>query len=107
MSSCCCQPKSRAGGDARQRNWLRRAREVAGLILPGAVLALMPKCPLCLAAYVALGTGITLSGSSAHILMQVLTALCIGTAAWCVVRLVMSCRHNKQMINLQPIQTHQ
>ena len=100
----CCQRKSRAGDDVR-KTWLRRARGVAGLILPGALLALMPKCPMCLAAYVAVCTGFTISCSSAHILMRSLTALCIGTLALCVVRRVVNYRHNKQTFNLQPTQT--
>lgn len=102
----CCQRESRAGDDVRrQKAWLRRPRGVAGLILPGALLALMPKYPLCLAAYVAVCTGFTMSCSSAHIFMRSLTALCIGTLALCVVRHVVSCRHNKQTFNLQPTQT--
>ena len=101
----CCQRKSSIGDDARQqKTWLRRPREVAGLILPGALLALIPKCPMCLAAYVTLCTGFTMSCSSAHILMRTLSALCIGTLALCVVRYVVSCRHNKQVFNLQPTQ---
>jgi hypothetical protein len=93
----CCHREPRTGQDAPQKkSWLRRAREAAGWIVPGAVLALMPKCPLCLAAYVALGTGFTMSCSSAHILMRVLTVLCIGTLALCVVRRVVSFRQNKQ-----------
>ena len=63
-----------------------RIRELAGLALPGTLLALMPKCPMCLAAYVAIGTGFTLSYSSAHLLMRVLTLLCISTLAFCLVR---------------------
>jgi hypothetical protein len=102
---CCGQRKPRAGDDAR-KTWRRRVRGVAGWILPGAVLALLPKCPLCLAAYVALGTGFTMSGSSAHLLMRMLTALCIGTLALCAVRRVVSCCQNKQTSNLQPTQTH-
>ena len=107
MSSLhCCQRKSRAGDNVRnEKTWLRRARGSAGLMLPGALLALMPKCPMCLAAYVAVGTGFTLSCSSAHTLLRSLTALCLGTLALCVVRRVVSCRHNKQTFNLQPIQT--
>ena len=62
---------------------------------------------MCLAAYVALCTGLTMSYSSAHILMRTLTALCLGTLALCVVRRVVSCRQNKQTFNLQPTQTHQ
>jgi hypothetical protein len=101
-SSCCCQRKPRAGDEARrQKSRLSRVREAAGWILPSALLALMPKCPICLAAYVALGTGFTMSGSSAHILMRTLTVLCIGTLGLCVVRLVVSYRHNKQNLNAQ------
>ena len=97
----CCQHESRSGDDAPgQKTWLRRPRGVAGLIVPGALLALMPKCPMCLAAYVALCTGLTIPRSSAHILMRWLTVLCIGTLALCVVRLVLSCRQNKQTLNL-------
>ena len=107
-SPCCCQRKPRAGDDAhQQKTWLRRVRGVVGWILPGVLLALMPKCPMCLAAYVALCTGFTMSCSSVHILMRTLTALCIGTLALCVVRRVVSCRQNKQTFNLQPTQTHQ
>ncbi len=99
----CCQRKARTGDDAGQpKAWLRRVRGVAGLILPGALLALMPKCPICLAAYVALCTGFTMSCSSAHILMRTLTVLCLGTLALCIIRRMVSCRHTKQTLNLQP-----
>jgi len=84
------------------RTGRRRVREALGWIVPGALLGLMPKCPMCLAAYVALGTGITMSCSSAQILMRTLTALGIGTLALCLVRCVVSCRDNKRTCNLQP-----
>lgn len=107
-SSCCCQRKPRTAHEARQQeSWLRRVRGVAGWILPSALLALMPKCPICLAAYVALCTGFTMSGSSAYILMRTLTVLCIATLALCVVRVVVSCFQNKQTLHLQPAQSHQ
>jgi len=107
-SSCCCQRKLRTDDEARQqKSWLSRVRGVAGWILPSALLALMPKCPICLAAYVALCTGFTMSGSSAHILMRTLTVLCIGTLALCVVRRMVSWYQNNQTLNLQPTQSHQ
>lgn len=75
----CCEKRPRD-------SWMLRVREIAGLALPGTLLALMPKCPMCLAAYVAIGTGFTLSYSSAHLLMRVLTLLCISTLAFYLVR---------------------
>jgi len=103
----CCPRRPRAADGMHQPGtWLRGIREVAGPIFPGTLLALMPKCPMCLVAYVALCSGLTLSVSSAHILMRTLTALCIGTLALCVVRRVVNCRQNKPTFNPQPIQTH-
>jgi len=100
-SSCCCHREPHADQDApHQKSWRRRAREAAGWIVPGAVLALMPKCPICLAAYVALGTGFTMSFSSAHLLMRALTMLCLGTLALCVFRRVVRFCQNKQTSNL-------
>ena len=102
----CCQMKPDTCRDAHQRRtWSHRAREVAGWIVPGALLALMPKCPMCLAAYVALCSGVTISCSSAHLLMRTLTALCLGTLAICVVRRVVSFRQNKLTLNFQHNQT--
>lgn len=45
-------------------------------VLPAFLLALVPKCPFCLAAYVALGTGIGLSVASAKLLH--ISLLCAG-----------------------------
>lgn len=102
----CCQRKPGPRGDAAQhRIWQRSAGETAGWIIPGALLALMPKCPLCLAAYVALCSGLTMSYSSAHLLMRLVTALCLGTLALCVVRRLVNYRRHKQTYNLQPTQT--
>ena len=103
----CCQQELHTRRDARQpRTRLSRARELAGWIVPGAVLALMPKCPMCLVAYVALCSGLTMSCSSAHILMRLLTALCIGTLALCGLRRVVTWRQTKQTFNLQTSQIH-
>jgi hypothetical protein len=54
----------------------KRLLKVARLSLPAVVLALLPKCPACLAAYVALGTGISLSVAAAALLRSILTAAC-------------------------------
>ncbi len=90
----CCQSTRPAG----------RMRRVASWLVPGTVLALMPKCPMCLAAYVALGTGVTISYASAHILMRLLTLLCISALILCAARRLL--KHIRQKSSLKLHSTH-
>jgi len=64
------------------RRWL----SLAGWLVPSAVLALLPKCPACLAASVALGTGVGMSVSTATHLQMLLMILCIASLSYCAAR---------------------
>lgn len=83
----CCQIKTRAGDNSRRpASWLRRVGEIAGWIVPGATLALLPKCPACMAAYVALATSIGISLPTANYLRVMLVVLCVTSLIFITVR---------------------
>jgi len=69
-------PKIRPGrGDASR--W-RRASEIAGWTVSGTILVLLPKCPVCVAAYVALISGVGISVASAAKIRTGMVLLCLA-----------------------------
>lgn len=64
---------------------VRRCCAAARWALPGVVLALLPKCPACLAAYIVAATGVGVSVAVAAQLRLGLVVLCIAALAWLVV----------------------
>ena len=83
----CCQSEMRADANARRRaSWLHRSGEIVGWVVPSATLALFPKCPVCVAAYAALATGIGISLPTATHLRAMLVTLCVASLVFVAAR---------------------
>jgi threonine/homoserine/homoserine lactone efflux protein len=76
MSAACCKNKG----------WGRQLSELIRWIVPSAILVLLPKCPLCLAAYLAAGTGFGISFTTAASIRYLLMVLCTASLAYLAVR---------------------
>jgi hypothetical protein len=77
-----------AEGDPHPPSFLRRSVGLSAKIIPVAILAAVPKCPACLAAYVALGTGVGLSLTTATYLRLSLIFACVATLAFFVAKAI-------------------
>ena len=75
----CCE-------NSRSRTFARRCLDVAGWLIPSALLIFMPKCPACIAAYIAIGTGLGLSMTAAANLRLLLIILSLCSLLFLVAR---------------------
>ena len=75
MSGECC-----AGGPAAHRV-ARRLSTGAASILPGTLLVLLPKCPLCLAAWLTAVTGVSFSATAADWLRGIVVMFSVVAVA--------------------------
>jgi hypothetical protein len=75
-------------GNPQPSRLARRCGAIAAWMVPAAVLALLPKCPACLAAYVAVGTGVGLSLSTATSLRMLLLLLSVASLSCLAARQV-------------------
>ena len=70
MKATCC---SRAG----VRRLIRRGGDTAGWVSSATLLLVLPKCPACLAGYIALATGLAVSVPTAATLRVLLLAISV------------------------------
>lgn len=74
----------------RKKNFLRRIRLGIKWLFPTTLMVLMPKCPMCLAAYIALFTGLELSFTTARWLYITLWAFCILSLSYLFLKLTVT-----------------
>lgn len=63
-------------------SFARRWQAIAGWIVPSGGLMLLPKCPACLAAYIAVVSGVGISASAATYLRILLLTMCIASITY-------------------------
>ena len=91
MNSCCRKrlaPRNTATP-------VRRGIAASAWLVPGGLLVLMPKCPVCVAGYVALLTGVGISIPAASGLRFFLIAACIAALAVLAFRFTQKVRAGK------------
>ena len=81
--NCCCND-----GDpgAPSTPWRRRIATLFQWAVPITTIALIPKCPMCVAAYVLLFTGVGLSLPAAAAIRSALIAVSIASLAYLLLR---------------------
>ena len=97
MNSCC----KRRVAHRRSKGALRRGISASAWLLPGSLLVLMPKCPVCFAAYVALFTGVGISIPAASELRLFLIIACCASIlllAFFYLRKYLASRSNRKPI---------
>ncbi len=82
MAGQCCT------GEGPSRRLARRWAGATASMLPGAVLVLLPKCPLCLAAWLTVVAGVGVSSAAAAHVRESIVVLWVATVAVAAARII-------------------
>jgi hypothetical protein len=82
MTGQCCT------GEGRRGRLARRLAAAAASILPGAALVMLPKCPLCIAAWLTLVTGVGVPVAAASHVRGLIVVCWVATAALAVAQII-------------------
>ena len=82
MPGQCCT------GEGPSRRLARRWARAAASMLPGAVLVLLPKCPLCLAAWLTAVAGVGVSAAAAAYVRELIVVFWVAAAVLAAARII-------------------
>jgi hypothetical protein len=79
----------------------RHCCETAGSALPTVLLAILPKCPACLAAWFATAAGLGISTAAAARLHTLLIALCLAAPLYLLGRALLKVRTPRDIVRVR------
>ena len=100
-SECSKKDSGQASRFTNESSFLKRCLNFFRWMFTGSVIILLPKCPFCLAAYIAMATGIGLSFAVASFIRILLIILCIVSLSSFVARRIYI-YYNKEQIYMSP-----
>lgn len=95
-SACVCRQNAASSASTAKRRLLprtSRTRGAAAWAFPSVVLALVPKCPMCIAAYLAIGGGLGVSLTTVAHLRTALVWVCWSVLLLLAVRMAIRLTH--------------
>src|SRR6476646_5038085 len=91
-----CETVQGARTNSKQKPLKRQHGLGIRWVLPGVVLVILPKCPICLAGYIAIGTGISLSIATATYLRISLIIISVVSLLYLLTKKLSALRYHKQ-----------
>jgi hypothetical protein len=82
MKTCNCENRSQTMAAGAPASPYRRLLNFVGWIVPTAILALIPKCPACVAGYAVIGTSVGFSLSGLAQLRLAIIILCLVSLSY-------------------------